>query len=112
MCRPESYQSFGHAPDDKVTLWVYRAGRLETRDGTGACDHDTWWDMSAVLAFGRVCGHDGSLVIESTARPPQRMLANALVGRFPGVRFWVWTHEWRGAKGMQEWWTHISEEAA
>lgn len=86
--------------------------RLETRAGTGADDHDAWWDMSAVLAFGRVCGKDGSLVIESRSRGRQRRLADALVDRFPGVRFWVWGRGWRGAKGMQEWWSHISGEAA
>lgn len=111
MRRPDSYQSFAHTPDDRVTLWVYM-DRLETRAGTGADDHDAWWDMSAVLAFGRVCGKDGSLVIESRSRGRQRRLADALVDRFPGVRFWVWGRGWRGAKGMQEWWSHISGEAA
>jgi len=108
MQRPGSYQSFGHADDDKVILWVYKSGRLETRKGLGSDDHDTWWNMSAVSAFGRVHSKDGSLVVESRNAERQRRLASAIVNEFPGVRFWVWGRGWRGAKGMQEWWTHIS----
>lgn len=113
MHRPDSYQSFAHASDDKVTLWVYsRTGKLETFAGTGTDDHDARWDMSAVLAFGRVRGKDGSLVVEFKNAARQRRLADALVDRFHRVRFWVWGHGWYGAKSMQEWWVHISGEAA
>ncbi len=112
MRRPDTYQSFGHARDDRVTLWVYKPSGLETRNGAGKNDHDDWWDMDAVSAFGRVCDNDGTVVVEMRGVHWQRRLADALVSRFPSVRFWVWGRGWRGAKGMQEWWTHISEEAA
>lgn len=112
MRRPDSYQSFGHAPDDRVTLWAYTAGRLEARVGVGDDDHDAWWDMGGVVAFGRIHGKDGSVVVESRRGRTQRRVAAALVGRFPGVRFWAWGRGWRGAKSMQEWWNHISGEVA
>lgn len=111
MRRPDSYQFFGHATDDRVILWVYgRTGKLEMFVGIGADDHDAQWDMSVVLAFGRVRGKDGSLVVEFRNSARQRRLADALVDRFPGVKFWVWGHGWHGAKSIQEWWNHISGE--
>lgn len=110
--RPDTYQSFGHAAADRVTLWAYGPSGLEARDGTGADNHDAWWDMDTVSAFGRVCGGTGSLVVEMQATRSQRRLGNALVGRFPSVKFWVWGRGWHGAKDMQEWWRGISEEAA
>jgi len=99
VCHPGKGES--HAA---IVLWIYD-GKIKTRSAKGGKEHDSFWKGS-FLGSGRIdtVKRVGILGIAADAGSRKaRRIAEDVIARFPGVRFWVFYGSDYGAT-MQEFW--------
>jgi len=104
LCHPGKGES--HAD---IVLFVVIMGKVRTRSAKGGKEHDSFWKGS-FPGSGRVdtAGMVGTLgIADDMGRREARGIAEDVVDRFPGVRFWVF-HESDLGVTMQEFWESTS----
>jgi len=109
-----SYFDFGHDRGE-VDFWQFADGRLSVRRADGTESHEDLFQESNAVAHGRVAGERGSAaILPDVPEGVKAKVAEALVGRFPGVRFTVWdSGQWgRGGMTMQQFWRGLSHAAS
>lgn len=102
--RTATYRDIGHKVGTSIILWAYSRGRILAktvkvvkddspfaRAPVGPIHEDLPWSMSGVGAKGRIDPSTelGSVIFESTNSRLQRKISDALVERYPGVRWTV-----------------------
>jgi len=104
ICHPETGES--HAD---IVLFVVIMGEVRTRSAKGGKEHDSFWKGS-FPGSGRVdtANMVGTLgIADDIGRREARRIAEDVIGKFPGVRFWVFHGADWGAT-MQEFWEATS----
>jgi len=89
--RPLDYNDIGHYSGD-FRLWMYTDGRIVDTEGDGANGHTRWNEYWAGNeASGRVDfeTNEGSVVFSDDGERICLRIIDALVDKFPGIKFWV-----------------------